>query len=66
VTYNSLGQATPINLDDSINVNLRRVNVGVEPLEEYLNMLTSMHFDMNKQSMIDDGIKEPNLYKIKK
>jgi hypothetical protein len=65
VTYNSLEQAIPINLYDSANVNLRRAKIGIESLEVYLNKLTSMHFDMNKQILIESGIKEPNLYKIK-
>lgn len=64
VTYNQFGQAYPKPLSDSIDVNKRRAEVGLEPLEEYLNMITLMHFDMNKESLRQSGITEPKLYPI--
>jgi hypothetical protein len=64
VAYNSeTGQAYPNNLEDSLNVNERRKSVGLDPLENYLNDMTKMHFEMNKQSFLDRGITKPKLYK---
>ncbi|MBK6263918.1 hypothetical protein JKA74_02620 [Marivirga sp. S37H4] len=64
VTYNEFGQAVPKSLEDSLNVNKRRAEVGLEPLEEYLNLMTQHHFEMNKENMINRGITEPKLYKV--
>jgi len=66
VTYNSIGQAYPRDLADSAGVNKRRAEVGLEPLEEYLNMMTEMHFEMNKEYLKSQGINEPKLYKVNK
>ena len=63
VTYNSLGQAYPKNLADSASVNKRRAEVGLEPIEEYLNLMTQMHFEMNKGYLKSKGITKPMLYK---
>jgi hypothetical protein len=62
VSYNSLGQAYPKNLVDSVNVNKRRAEVGLEPIEEYLNLMTQMHFEMNKEYLKSKGITKPILY----
>ena len=62
VTFNSMGQAYPKMLFDSVNVNRRRSEVGLEPLEEYLNMMTMMNFDMNKGFLKSKGITKPKLY----
>ncbi|MGD0756288.1 MAG: DUF6624 domain-containing protein [Bacteroidales bacterium] len=64
ITYNSIGQAYPINLVDSANVNKRRKEKRMEPIEEYLNRMTESHFDMNKDYFIKAGITEPKLYKV--
>lgn len=65
VDYNfDIAQAFPKNLADSENVNERRKSIGLEPIEEYLNQMTLMNFEMNKQFYLDKGIKEPKLYKI--
>lgn len=64
VTYNSLGQAYPKSLVDSLNVNKRRGEVGLEPIEEYLNRMTQMHFEMNKEYLKGKGITKPTLYKM--
>jgi hypothetical protein len=45
-----------------VNVNKRRAEVGLEPLEQYLNMMTLMHFEMNKENLKAQGIREPRLY----
>lgn len=62
VTYNAQGQAYPKPLLDSVNVNKRRAEVGLDPLEQYLNMMTLMHFEMNKENLKTRGINEPRLY----
>ena len=62
VRYNSLGQAYPMPLDDSVNVNKRREEVGLQPLEEYLDIMTLMHFEMNKEHLKSMGITKPHLY----
>lgn len=64
VTYNmQIGQAYPRPVEDSLKVNDRRKAIGLEPLEDYLNQLTEMHFEMNKQRYLNMGITEPQLYK---
>ncbi len=64
VDYNTnIAQAFPKNLMDSINVNKRRKEVGLEPIEEYLNKVSETHFEMNKAHYDKIGIKEPKLYK---
>lgn len=63
VGYNpETGQAFSKNLSDSINVNSRRKSIGLEPLEEYLNRMSRMHFEMNKAGLLKSGITEPKLY----
>jgi hypothetical protein len=64
VTYNmEICQAYPRNLADSINVNKRRKEIGLEPLEEYLNNMTEMHFEMSKEFYAKKGVTKPKLYK---
>ena len=64
VSYNmETGQAYPKNLEDSLNVNKRRKSIGLEPIEVYLNVMTEMHFEMNKKNYTEKGITEPKLYK---
>lgn len=62
VTYRNY-QAVPKPLEDSVNVNKRRKELGFEPIEEYLNMMTTRHFEMNKKNAIKHGVTEPKLYK---
>ena len=65
VTYNTeICQAYPRKLADSANVNERRKSIGLPPIEEYLNQMTQMHFEMNKENYLSQGIKEPKLYKM--
>lgn len=64
VQYNVYGQAYPKPLEDSVNVNQRRSEVGLDPLEVYLNRMTQSHFEMNKEYLKSKGITEPKLYKI--
>jgi hypothetical protein len=42
-----LGKAVPNSLRDPQNVNKRRAAIGMEPLENYLDMMTKMHVEMN-------------------
>jgi len=64
VRYNkATGQAMSQPLEDSLNVNQRRAEVGLESLEDYLNGMTLSHFEMNKENMLKRGIQEPKLYK---
>ena len=63
--YNfDIAQAFPKNLADSANVNERRKSIGLEPIEEYLNQMTLMNFEMNKKLYLEKGITEPKLYKV--
>ena len=65
VDYNmEICQAYPRNLADSANVNQRRKEMGFEPLEEYLNDMALMNFEMNKEYYAKKGVTEPKLYKI--
>jgi hypothetical protein len=65
VAYNlEICQAYPKNLADSANVNARRKSIGLPPIEEYLNQMTKMHFEMNRENYLRNGITEPKLYKV--
>ena len=64
VDYNfDIAQAYPKNLVDSINVNKRRKTIGLEPIEDYLNDMTMMNFEMNKEFYLKKGITKPKLYR---
>lgn len=66
VAYNlKTGQAYPRKLADSATVNSRRKSIGLEPIEVYLNKMSEMHFEMNKEGYIKIGITKPKLYKTK-
>ena len=62
VMYNQYEQAYPKPLVDSVNVNNRRSQVGLESLEQYLNMMTTLNFERNKEVMKKKGITGPKLY----
>jgi hypothetical protein len=65
VDYNmEICQAFPKNLADSVNVNQRRKEMGLQPLEEYLNEMALMNFEMNKEYYAKKGVTEPKLYKV--
>jgi hypothetical protein len=65
VDYNKeICQAFPKNLADSLNVNKRRKEIGLQQLEKYLNDMTLMHFEMNREFYEKIGVTEPKLYKI--
>jgi hypothetical protein len=57
------GQAKPKNgLIDSANVDKIRKDYKLDPLKGYLNMMTQMHYEMNKKSYQEKGIMEAKLY----
>lgn len=63
VTYNlDSCQAIPKPLQDSSTVNLRRKEMGLGSVEEYLNMMGKMHFEMNKEVYTKKGITKAKLY----
>lgn len=65
VDYNlETGQAFPRDLKDRAEINKRRKSIGLEPIEEYLNGMSEMHFRMNKEGYLKKGIREPKLYKV--
>ena len=57
-------QAFSRNLADSLNVNKRRAEIGLEPLEDFLNLMTLVHFEMNKDFYAKKGVTEPKLYEV--
>jgi len=65
VTYEveTTGRAIPkIGLADSANVDKLRKEYTLEPLKEYLNTMTTLHYEMNKEHYEKMGILKPNLY----
>lgn len=57
------GRAFPkFGLIDSTNVDKIRGEYSLGPLKDYLNLMTTMHYEMNKERYEKMGIKEPNLY----
>ncbi|VFA44066.1 DUF6624 domain-containing protein [Chryseobacterium indologenes] len=64
VEYNQDGQATPKKgLTDTTNVDMLRKKFNLEPLKEYLNLMTERHFNMNKNILKKNGIIKPKFYK---
>lgn len=58
-------QAFPKNgLEDEELVNQRRKEMGMEPLEAYLNQVSELHFEMNKDYFLSQGIEGPALYEV--
>jgi len=57
-------QAYSRDLADSANVNQRRKSIGLPPLEEYLNQMSEMHFEINKAVFLEEGITGPTLYPL--
>jgi len=62
VTYNvDSCQAVPKPLEDSLHVNERRKQIGMESLESYLNWMSQAHFEMNKAVYEKKGIYHPKI-----
>jgi hypothetical protein len=65
VEYNTdIGQVYPKATVDSLKLNKRRKEIGLEPIEEYLNKSIRAHFQMNKAHYDEIGVKEPYLYTV--
>ena len=52
----------PTPIFDSLNVNVRRAEIGLSSLEEYLNKVMRIQFDMNKERYKEMGIMTPLQY----
>jgi len=64
LTYNKAGQAIPKNgLLDSLNVDILRIKYNLSPFKEYYNLMSTLHFEMNKDIFLKQGRKGPKLYK---
>jgi len=60
---NTTGRAFPkFGLVDSVNVDKIRKEYNLNPLREYLNQMTTMHFEMNIEHYQKMGITAPNLF----
>ena len=53
----------PQPLQDSLNVNQRREKIGMESIEDYLNLAMLTHFKMNKAVYEKAGLSGPRIYK---
>lgn len=65
VTYEiqTTGRAIPkIGLVDSANVDKLRSQYKLEPLKDYLDKMTTLHFEMNKPYYQKMGLEKPSLY----
>jgi hypothetical protein len=49
-------------LSDSANVDSLRKAYDLPPLKDYLNQMTTLHYEMNKEHYQKMGITKPNLY----
>jgi len=55
----------PQPLQDSINVNKRRKEVGLSTIEDYLNNVMELHFEMNKTIYEKNDLQSPRKYENK-
>lgn len=62
--YRKNGQAFPQALEDSLGVDQRRKEMGLESLKAYLNKATKVQFDMNQDHYQKMGIQAPILYEV--
>jgi len=65
ITHAANMWAIPEPLADSLSVNQRRKEMGLESIEHYLNGYMSMHFEMNADYYSEKGIKSPFSYSLK-
>ena len=57
------GRENPkIGLIDSANVDIVRKQYNLSPLKDYLNRMTTMHYEMNRENYPKRGIMTANLY----
>ena len=60
---NTTGRAFPkFGLVDSVNVDKIRKEYNLGTLKDYLNQMTTMHYEMNKEHYQKMGMTKPNLY----
>lgn len=57
-------QAYSRDLANKEQVNAVRKQVGLEPIEVYLNEMSDIHFTMNQEWFLKRGITEPKLYSV--
>lgn len=57
-------QAYVDNVEDPENINHRRVSMGLETIEQYLNTVSTNHFLRNEEAFRKKGITGPTLYPI--
>ncbi|MDA9774269.1 hypothetical protein N9B82_04865 [Saprospiraceae bacterium] len=62
VKFKSNGQAYVENLVDSIHVDQRRVEIGLDSLKQYMNYKTLEYFRANQQELVKRGITRPSFY----
>lgn len=63
--YNTeIAQAYPKELLNAEDVNDRRMILGLEPIEEYLNKASTMHFKNSKNHYDKLGVDGPTLYSL--
>lgn len=55
----------PAPLEDSLNVNERREEIGLESIEAYLNSAMELNYQMNKAVYEAQGLKGPRKYELK-
>ena len=61
--FNKAGQAIPKKgLLDSLNVDNLRIKYNLPLFKECYNLMTTLHFEMNKNLFLKQGMKEPKLY----
>jgi hypothetical protein len=62
ISYNTDScQAIPKPMTDSLNVNKRRVTIGIESIESYLNFASQVYFDRNKALYEGKAVYKPKL-----
>ncbi len=62
VQYQGNGQSFVKNLRDSLNIDTRRIELGLDSLKHYMNAKTIDYFIANKASLLEKGIIKPVLY----
>lgn len=53
---------SPLPTRDSTRLDERRQAMGLDPIEDYLNGVMEMHFEMNQAVYIERGMDSPNRY----
>ncbi|MBL4591054.1 MAG: hypothetical protein JKY96_03750 [Phycisphaerales bacterium] len=58
----NIGRAMPKQIEDPRDVDARRTSVGLEPLWEYMNSVSDLHYQMNLSLYNEKGIDHPWIY----